>query len=107
MLVKIARFDPDTSRAWEQEYEVDTTKQSMTVMDVLDYIAKNLDPTLAYYRHSICNHGICGRCVLQVNGKTKLACTERADDYESLSLAPVTSFPVVRDLVTYNSATKL
>ena len=30
----------------------------MTVMDLLDYISQNIDPSLGYYRHSVCNHGV-------------------------------------------------
>ena len=107
MKVTIARFDPNSGRSWTQEYEVDTSHASMTVMDVLEYISKHLDHTLAYYKHSICNHGICGRCSVQVNGKVRLACIERVDEYESLELKPAATYPVLRDLVVNNSATKL
>lgn len=100
MLVKVARFDPDTKKSWIQEYTVDTAKQEMTVMDVLDYISNNIDHSLAYYRHSICNHGICGRCSVTVNGKVCLACIEPIAGYESLELAPVSNRILVRDLVT-------
>ncbi len=99
MQVRVVRFDPDAKRSWIQKYEVDTSKKSMTVMDVLEYISNHLDHTLAYYQHSICNHGICGRCSVSVNGKTKLACVERVNPYESLELAPVPNRTVVRDLV--------
>lgn len=107
MNVTIARFDSDSGRSWTQEYEVDTSHTDMTVMDVLEYISEHLDHTLAYYKHSICNHGICGRCSVQVNGRVRLACVERVNEYESLDLKPVTTYPVVRDLVVNNSATKL
>lgn len=99
MTVEIQRYDPDSGKKWVQSYEVDTSARSMTIMDVLDYICDHLDPTLAYYKHSVCNHGICCRCSLNVNGKTRLACTELADAYESLHLAPVPSRPCVRDLI--------
>ena len=99
MKVKISRFNPEEQRAWVQEYEVDTSACSMTVMDVLEYIGNYLDHSLAYYKHSVCNHGICGRCSVRVNGKTKLACIERVDGYESLELEPASNRKVVRDLV--------
>lgn len=107
MKVTVTRFDPDSGRSWTQEYDVDTSCVSMTVMDVLEYISENLDHTLAYYKHSICNHGICGRCSIQINGKTRLACIERVDGYESLDLKPVNTSHVVRDLVVNNSVTIL
>ena len=53
MKVKISRFNPEEQRAWVQEYEVDTSACSMTVMDVLEYIGNYLDHSLAYYKHSV------------------------------------------------------
>ena len=70
-----------------------------TIMDVLDYIALHLDPSLAYYKHSACNQGICARCMLKVNGKTALACTCRPEG-DDLSLEPRAG-SVVRDLVVW------
>ncbi len=82
-------------------YEVPVSADCrMTVMDVLDYIALNLDHTLSYYKHSVCNHGICGRCGLSVNGKTRLACLTVANEYGQLELAPVFSHELIKDLVT-------
>ena len=100
MKVTITRFNPDTGSSWEQEYEINCIQKSMSVEDVLEYIAENLDHTLGFYRHSICNHGICGRCMISVNGKAKLACTELATDYNELHIAPAPKRQVIRDLVT-------
>lgn len=99
MKVTVQRYNPDGNEKWFDTYEVDTDGRSMTVMDVLDWIGENLDPSLGYYKHSVCNHGICGRCALMVNGKARLACTERLEGYEELELAPLTGKTVVRDLV--------
>ena len=72
-----------------------------TVMDVLDYISLHLDPSLAYYKHSACDHGICGRCSVSINGKTRLACIEVVNRAAGcLFLAPVPGREPVRDLVT-------
>lgn len=70
-----------------------------TVMQVLDYIAENFDSTLAYYRHSACCHGICGRCALKVNGKVSLACATEVGDAAELTLEPKNG-KILRDLVT-------
>lgn len=69
-----------------------------SVMDVLDYIYENLDGTLSYYRHSVCNQGICGRCGVKANGKVGLACVTRVVD-EELYLEPKND-RIVKDLVT-------
>ena len=83
----------------EQVYEVPSSKTTVTVMDVLDYIYRNLDHTLAYYRHSSCNQGICGRCAVRLDGRIVLACAALVEPgTTSLSLAPA-SGTVVRDLV--------
>lgn len=99
MRVDVHRYDPVANRKWTDTYEV-STERSMTVMDVLEEISSKMDNTLAFYRHSACNHGICARCAILVNGRARLACTEIANNYESLTLAPLAGRNMVRDLVT-------
>lgn len=100
MKVYVQRYHPDTGERWIQMYEVDCSKRSMTVQDVLEEIAQGTDPSLGFFRHSSCNHGICGRCSVDVNGYTKLACIERVEGYTELHLSPAAKRIVVRDLVT-------
>ncbi|MCI5705617.1 MAG: 2Fe-2S iron-sulfur cluster-binding protein [Pseudoflavonifractor sp.] len=101
MIVLIDRYDPDSTRNWTDTFDVpETEHRRMTVMDVLEYITLHLDPTVAYYHHSVCDHGICGRCTLRVNGKTCLACLTVANDYPQLHLSPAPGRTAVRDLVT-------
>lgn len=81
-----------------EEYDV-PVRAGATVMDILDYIYENLDSSLAYYRHSRCNQGICGRCAVKLDGKTVLACTAVVNPaLESVTLSPAGK-TVVRDLV--------
>lgn len=101
MKILVQRYNADTTETRIDEFEVPVCKdKTMTVMDVLDYISLNLDSTLNYYKHSVCNRGICGRCSLSVNGKVRLACLEIANNYESLTLKPVPGRTVINDLVT-------
>lgn len=100
MTVFIDRYDPDCSREWTEQFEVPDTGRRMTVMDVLEYITLHFDPTVAYYHHSVCDHGICGRCALRVNGKTALACLTVANDFQELHLSPAAGRTRIRDLVT-------
>lgn len=95
MKVIIARFNGESR--YRQEYSVPAVAGEWTVMDVLDYIATRLDSSIAYYRHSSCNQGICGRCVVRLNGKSCLACTQKVETPEIL-LEPAAGQPV-RDLV--------
>jgi succinate dehydrogenase/fumarate reductase-like Fe-S protein len=81
-------------------YEVPENGHTQTVMQILDYISLHLDHSLAYYKHSACAQGICGRCALKVNGKAALACTAKVEPgTPEISLEPAGA-PVVRDLVT-------
>jgi len=95
--VKIARFDPAVDNASHyQTYEVPLLPR-MTVMDVLDYIYENLDPSIAYHSHTSCHRRICARCNVIVNSKPGLSChTEINGD---ITVEPLPRFKVVRDLV--------
>ncbi len=92
--VKCSRFDPDTdAKPSFEKYEVPFIKDSC-VMDVLEYIYENLDPSIAYY--TSCRKGICGRCNIKVNGKARLSCGELVTG--DLKLEPARPDKVVRDL---------
>ena len=95
--VRIARFDPSAEESPHfQDYEVPLAPK-MTVMDALDYIYENLDPTIAYYKHTACYRSACGRCNVTVNGKPSLSCNTEV--IGNLTLGPLPHFKVVRDLV--------
>lgn len=98
MQVKIYRFDPSTdAESHFDSFDV-PVKPHWTVMDVLDYISENLDSTIAYFKHGACDHGICGRCSLCVNGKVQLACSSEISEEKSLEIAPINK-KILRDLV--------
>jgi len=95
--VKVFRFNPSVDKKPHYEvYEVPVDGES-SVLDVLDYIYDNIDHTLAYYSHTACKRGVCGRCTLMVNGKASLACQTAASG--DLTIEPPQKFKVVRDLV--------
>jgi fumarate reductase iron-sulfur subunit len=74
---------------------------SQTVLDVVTYIQRALDPTLAY-RYA-CRVGMCGSCAMTVNGRARWTCRTHVDKVASdgrLEIAPLSNLPVVRDLVT-------
>ena len=74
---------------------------SQTVLDVVTYIQRTLDPALAY-RYA-CRVGMCGSCAMTVNGVPRWTCRTHVDKVaagERLEIAPLRNLPVVRDLVT-------
>ena len=74
---------------------------SQTVLDVVTFIQRELDPTLAY-RYA-CRVGMCGSCAMTVNGRARWTCRTHVDSVAQggrLEIAPLRNLPVVRDLVT-------
>jgi fumarate reductase iron-sulfur subunit len=82
-----------------QEFEV-PREASQTVLDVVTYIQRALDPTLAY--RFACRVGMCGSCAMMVNGVPRWTCRTHVDKVAgdgALELAPLRNLPVIRDLV--------
>jgi fumarate reductase iron-sulfur subunit len=82
-----------------QEYEV-PREPSQTVLDVVTYIQRRLDPTLAY-RYA-CRVGMCGSCAMTVNGVPRWTCRTHVDKVvrnDRLEVGPLRNLPLVRDLV--------
>ena len=73
---------------------------NQTVLDVVTYIQRALDPTLAY--RFACRVGMCGSCAMMVNGVPRWTCRTHVDKVAGsgmLELAPLRNLPVIRDLV--------
>ena len=50
-----------------------------------------------------CKAGKCGSCSAEINGKPRLMCMTRMDTFtpgETITVAPMKTFPIIRDLVT-------
>src|SRR5678816_2111961 len=74
---------------------------SQTVLDVVTYIQRKLDPTLAY--RFACRVGMCGSCAMTVNGVPRWTCrthVDRVSQDDRLAIGPLRNLPVIRDLVT-------
>jgi succinate dehydrogenase / fumarate reductase iron-sulfur subunit len=99
--VKVHRYDPSArSSAHFDTFAVPVPKGAQwTVMDVLEYIRINLDSSIGYYAHSICDHGVCARCTLRVNGENRLACITEVPEGGETVLEPLAKRTVIKDLV--------
>jgi fumarate reductase iron-sulfur subunit len=83
-----------------QSFEV-PREASQTVLDVVTYIQRKLDPTLAY--RFACRVGMCGSCAMTVNGVPRWTCRTHVDKVardDRLEISPLKNLPVIRDLVT-------
>src|SRR3981081_2852741 len=96
--LSVARFDPERDeRPRLQDYEV-PYQDDMVVLDALNWIKAHADGSVNY-RWS-CRMGICGSCGMNVNGYPKLTCSTHLREYRNgLTIAPLSNFPVIRDLV--------
>ena len=73
---------------------------SQTVLDVVTWIQRRLDPTLAY--RFACRVGMCGSCAMMVNGRARWTCRTDVAKVAAggrVEIAPLANLPVVRDLV--------
>jgi len=74
---------------------------SQTVLDVVTYIQRRLEPSLAY--RFACRVGMCGSCAMTVNGVPRWTCrthVEKVAQDGTLTIGPLAHLPVIRDLVT-------
>src|SRR5260221_7768868 len=80
-------------------YEV-PARPSQTILDVVTYIQRRLDPTLSY--RFACRVGMCGSCAMTVNGVARWTCRTHVSKVvrdNALEIRPLANLPVVRDLV--------
>jgi succinate dehydrogenase / fumarate reductase, iron-sulfur subunit len=93
-------FRGDKSGGQALDYQV-PIMPGMVVLDALHYIQGYLAPDLAVRWN--CKAGKCGSCSAEVNGKPRLTCKTRMDSLpagEPITIRPMKTFPVIKDLVT-------
>ena len=94
-IVKVFRFNPDKDKKARFQTYKNVPYEGMRVTDVLNFIYQNLDNSLAF-RYS-CRAGLCGVCILKVNGKACLSCHKIAE--KEMTIEPPSQYPVIKDLV--------
>lgn len=73
--------------------------ENQTVLDVVTYIQRRLDPTLSY--RFACRVGMCGSCAMTVNGAPRWTCRTHVSKVAHggrLEIGPLRNLPVVKDL---------
>jgi succinate dehydrogenase / fumarate reductase iron-sulfur subunit len=82
------------------EYEVDVNEGEV-VLDVVHRMQSTVAPDLAVRWN--CKAGKCGSCSAEINGKPRLMCMTRMSTLPAdttVTITPMRTFPVIRDLVT-------
>ncbi|HYN92498.1 MAG TPA: succinate dehydrogenase/fumarate reductase iron-sulfur subunit [Pilimelia sp.] len=90
-----------------RDYQVEVNEGEV-VLDVIHRLQATEAPDLACRWN--CKAGKCGSCSMEINGKPRLGCMTRMSTFEeaeTVTVTPLRTFPVIRDLVTdvsYNYA---
>ncbi len=82
------------------EYRV-PAQEGMVVLDVIHAIQATQAGDLAVRWN--CKAGKCGSCSAEINGKPRLMCMTRMNTFtpgEPITVAPLKTFPLIRDLAT-------
>jgi succinate dehydrogenase / fumarate reductase iron-sulfur subunit len=100
MDVKMRVWRGDASGGEFCDYSV-ATEEGMVVLDVIHRIQATAAPDMAVRWN--CKAGKCGSCSAEVNGKPRLMCMTRMNTFapdESITISPMRTFPIIKDLVT-------
>lgn len=98
MNFRVWRGDKSDGGLKEVQVEVN---EGEVVLDVIHRIQATQMGDLAVRWN--CKAGKCGSCSMEINGKPRLACMTRMNNFEdgeTVTITPLRAFPVIRDLVT-------
>jgi len=76
-------------------------RASQTVLDVVTFVQRYIDPTLSY--RFACRVGVCGSCAMTVNGAPRWTCRTHVSKVAGdgrLEIGPLENLPVIKDLTT-------
>ena len=83
-----------------QDYQTEVS-EGMVVLDAVHRVQAEQAPDLACRWN--CKAGKCGSCSAEINGMPRLMCMTRMSTFteeETITVTPLRTFPVIRDLVT-------
>ena len=89
----------DASSGTLEEYRLEKVEGEV-VLDVIHRLQATQTPDLACRWN--CKAGKCGSCSAEINGMPRLLCMTRMDalDSDTVTVTPMRTFPIIRDLVT-------
>jgi succinate dehydrogenase/fumarate reductase iron-sulfur protein len=94
---RVFRFDPDSEEKPRYDRFEVACHEGMVIAEALEDIYEHCDPSLAF-RYE-CRTRQCGTCVIEVNGEPVMACKELLGNQREFVLEPISSLPIIRDLV--------
>jgi len=97
--INIYRWSPEKNKnPTIDTFEVNLAQCGNKVLDILNKIKNEIDPTLTYRRS--CAHGVCGSCAMNVDGINTLSCMKSHKDINGdINIYPLPHLKVIKDLV--------
>ncbi|HSA49917.1 MAG TPA: succinate dehydrogenase/fumarate reductase iron-sulfur subunit [Yinghuangia sp.] len=95
---RVWRGDVDSGELRDYTVEVN---EGEVVLDIIHRLQATQAPDLAVRWN--CKAGKCGSCSAEINGRPRLLCMTRMSTFtedETITVTPMRTFPVIRDLVT-------
>src|SRR5580692_2252880 len=72
-------------------------RESQTVLDVVTFVQRHIDPSLSY--RFACRVGVCGSCAMTVNGRPRWTCRTHVSRVAGgggrLEIGPLENLPVI------------
>ena len=99
-LAKFRVWRGDSDSGDLQDYSVEV-HEGEVVLDIIHRLQQTQTPDLAVRWN--CKAGKCGSCSAEINGRPRLLCMTRMSTFteeETITVTPMRTFPVIRDLVT-------
>jgi succinate dehydrogenase / fumarate reductase iron-sulfur subunit len=90
----------DAEKGELQDFTVEVNEGEV-VLDIIHRLQATQTPDLAVRWN--CKAGKCGSCSAEINGRPRLMCMTRMSTFtedETITVTPMRTFPVIRDLVT-------
>lgn len=103
IVISVTRQKDTDSSPYTEEFAI-PYRPNMNVISALMEIRKNPvnkkgEKTTAVFWESVCLEEVCGSCSMMINGTPRQACSALIDKLEQpIRLAPLSTFPVIRDL---------
>ncbi|HLQ72770.1 MAG TPA: succinate dehydrogenase iron-sulfur subunit [Bacillota bacterium] len=100
----VTRQDSPESAPYEETFEL-PYRNNMNVISCLMEIQKNPvnskgEKIAPVYWDMNCLEEVCGACSMVINGRARQSCSTLVDELEQpIRLEPMTTFPIVRDLI--------
>ena len=108
VILKIKRQQTPESKPYWEEFELSYRPGMNVTSALMDIAAKPVTrqgkSTTPVIYDSNCLEEICGSCAMIINGRAKMACSALiANLKQPITLAPLTKFPIIRDLAVDRS----